>query len=194
MAKEVERFIQRGAFEYKRINFVGYSLGGVIIRAGLRHLSAYKDRMNLLITLASPHLGISKIDNFLVNVGVWYMITFDKVKSLSELNHNDEQNTMLKLSRDESLGWFTKVVVTSSKEDNFVPNYSARIEPHNSEPFAMEAYNNIVRIAKEIVRIDVWFDSQGSTFDKMIGRKSHIEFLESEGFSELFFKLFGNLL
>lgn len=173
---------------------MGYSLGGVVIRAGLRHLAAYKERMNVLITLASPHLGIAKMDNFLVSAGVWYMIKFDKVRSLNELNHNDEENLLLKLSRDESLGWFSKIIVTSSKEDNFVPNYSARIEPHGDEPFALEAYQNISRIAKEIVRLDVWFDSQGSTLDKMLGRKSHIEFLESEGFSEIFFRLFGNLL
>jgi triacylglycerol esterase/lipase EstA (alpha/beta hydrolase family) len=135
-AQEVERFIQRSAFEYKRINFVGYSLGGVIIRAGMRHLAAYKDKVNLLITLASPHLGIHRMDNFLVSAGVWYMIKFDKVRSLNELNYTDDDNVLLKLSKDESLGWFNKIIVASSKEDNFVPNYSARIEPHDKDPLA----------------------------------------------------------
>jgi len=55
---------------------------------------------------------------------------------------------LLKLSCDESLGWFNKIVVTSSKEDNFVPNYSARIEPNVGDPLAIEAYNNILKIAR----------------------------------------------
>jgi hypothetical protein len=32
--------------------------------------------MNLLITFASPHLGVSMPDNQLVKTGIWYLINF----------------------------------------------------------------------------------------------------------------------
>lgn len=96
----MDRFIQHSSFDFKRINFLGYSLGGVIIRAGMKHLAQYKEKVNLLITLASPHLGIHRLDNALVSAGIWYMIRFDKVKSLNELNHSDDDNVLIKLSRD----------------------------------------------------------------------------------------------
>lgn len=41
------------------INVIGFSLGGVIARAMLKGLEQYKDKFNLFLTLASPHLGIS---------------------------------------------------------------------------------------------------------------------------------------
>lgn len=107
------------------------------------------------------------------------MIKFDKVKSLNELNYSDDDNILMKLSREESLGWFTKIIVASSKEDNFVPNHSARIEPHEKDPFSQEAYRNMMRFVREVVRVDVWFDSEPGAIDKMLGRKAHIEFLES---------------
>lgn len=62
--------------DYKRINFIGFSLGGVLCRAALKYLSKYKDRINIMITLGAPHLGISVNNNLLVNIGLWYRIKF----------------------------------------------------------------------------------------------------------------------
>lgn len=81
----------------------------------MKHLAQYKEKVNLLITLAAPHLGIHRLDNVLVSAGIWYMIRFDKVKSLSELNYSDDDNILMKLSREESLGWFSKIIALSSK-------------------------------------------------------------------------------
>jgi hypothetical protein len=57
-------------------------LGGVLARACLKHLAPYSKYMNLLITLASPHLGISESENTFVNIGVWYLSKIDKAKNI----------------------------------------------------------------------------------------------------------------
>lgn len=43
------------------VNIVGFSLGGVIARSMLRHLRDHEKKLNLLLTLASPHLGMREI-------------------------------------------------------------------------------------------------------------------------------------
>ncbi len=57
-------------------------MGGVLARACIKHLGKYKDKMGMLITLASPHLGVSESENTLVNLGVWYLSKIDKAKNI----------------------------------------------------------------------------------------------------------------
>jgi triacylglycerol esterase/lipase EstA (alpha/beta hydrolase family) len=58
LANEVKNFLQnRSYLDKTKISFLGFSMGGIIIRAALPHLSDYKDRMHTFITLSSPHLG-----------------------------------------------------------------------------------------------------------------------------------------
>lgn len=40
-----------------KISFIGHSLGGIVIRAALPHLSNIKDLMCTYMSLSSPHLG-----------------------------------------------------------------------------------------------------------------------------------------
>jgi len=44
--------------------------------------------------------------------------------------------------------------------------------------------------------VDVWFDASHmpGTLDKMIGRRSHIEFLENRLFLDVFFAVYAPLL
>lgn len=86
--------------------------------------------MNLFITYASPHLGISKSDNYLVGTGIWYLANVEKIKNMRQLNCqplDEDDNLMKKLSSCDCLNWFNKIVLVSSKEDNFVPYYSSRL-------------------------------------------------------------------
>jgi len=60
--------------------------------------------MNMLITLASPHLGVSESQNTLVNFGVWYLSKIDKVKNIKELNFQsvtEQDSFLMKLSTSE---------------------------------------------------------------------------------------------
>jgi hypothetical protein len=107
----------------------------VIAREAIKHLEAYKDKMALMVTFASPHLGVSDPDNQLVKTGIWYLINFSKVKNLKELNCETETEEseffLSRLSKGKELSWFKKLVLVSSQEDNFVPHHSARISQEN---------------------------------------------------------------
>lgn len=58
--------------------------------------------MNLLITLASPHLGVSESENTWVNLGLWYLSKVDKVQNIKELNFQsvtEKDSFLMKLSK-----------------------------------------------------------------------------------------------
>jgi len=59
-----------------RISFIGFSLGGLIIRSCLPHLEKYKDKMHGFITLSSPHLGYASHQSSLVKSSLWFMEKF----------------------------------------------------------------------------------------------------------------------
>ena len=74
--------------------------------------------MNLFVSFASPHLGVTVSDNKLVGTGIWYLINFEKVKNLKQLNCQEDENQEIilgKLAECQSLTWFSKVVLVSSK-------------------------------------------------------------------------------
>ena len=135
-ADEIIRYINNSLYYFTSINFVGFSLGGLIARSAFKHLQKYWPKFNLFITFSSPHLGISECDNNLVNLGVWYLIKVDKVKNLKELNFQSvkfNDSILMKLSRCEGLGMFKKVVLVCSKDDGFVPFYSTVLDERKCE-------------------------------------------------------------
>jgi alpha-beta hydrolase superfamily lysophospholipase len=56
-----------------RLTFIGYSMGGLVVRAALPYLDKFKDKMHGLMTLCSPHLGYmySHKSSKLFNAGMW---------------------------------------------------------------------------------------------------------------------------
>lgn len=81
----------------KYVNVIGFSLGGVIARSMLTHLKAHQAKFNLLLTLASPHLGMHEIESCLVRMGLFYMRRVAKVESIQDLNneHTTDSNRYL---------------------------------------------------------------------------------------------------
>ena len=61
-----------------RISFVGFSLGGIIIRSALPHLQEYSLKMYTFITLSSPHLGFMYNSNFIIEAGIWFLKRWKK--------------------------------------------------------------------------------------------------------------------
>ena len=62
-----------------KFGFIGHSLGGLIIREGLKYLKNIRDRMVTFVSFNSPHLGcLSK--RILVNTGKIFLfeIVFNK--------------------------------------------------------------------------------------------------------------------
>jgi len=124
--------LARSQNQYKRISFVGFSLGGILARESLRHLDQYKEQMHFFISFASPHVGICDASNPLVRTGIWFLTNFEKNKNLKQLNCEPNQDTaevtMERLSRCDGLGWFKKFIAVSSREDDFVPYESSRLD------------------------------------------------------------------
>lgn len=131
LADEVKKHLLISYHKYKRINFVGYSLGGIVARESLKHLEEFKDKMNVFISFASPHLGITDNSNMLVRLGIWFLTNFDKAKNLKQLTCKPNENdrvTLVSLATCECLSWFSRFVAVSSKDDDFVPYYSSRLD------------------------------------------------------------------
>ena len=92
------------------------------------------------------------------------------------------------------------MVVVSSKDDNFVPYYSSRVDSnpgqYTGDERIMKMSENMLKRLKKIERMEVWFDVEHdiNTFDKITGRRAHIEFLENRVFLDIFFRLYANQL
>ena len=65
-----------------RISFIGHSMGGVIVRAAVPHLSEFKLNMNTYISLSSPHLGYGYNNSLLIDAGLWFLKRMRKSVSL----------------------------------------------------------------------------------------------------------------
>lgn len=183
IAHEVRLHMINTLNEYKRINFIGYSLGGILARQSLQHLHRYKDRMNIFISFASPHAGICDTENPLVKTGIWWLTNFQKNKNLKQLNcESNPQNqliTLYTLSQCEAISWFKKFIAVSSRQDNFVPYLSSRIEEGDLKDITRQICINLKERIRRLERVEVWFDVQHNvgTLDKITGRRAHIEFL-----------------
>lgn len=75
LAKEITDFIADWCQDTvpSRISFIGHSLGGLIIRAALPHLMAYKESFFFYMSLASPHMGYMRNESKIVATGLWFM-------------------------------------------------------------------------------------------------------------------------
>ena len=167
LSKEIKEYISQTKSRFSKISFIGHSLGGVIIRTALAHLSELKPYFFTFVSLSSPHLGCRQNKSSLVNIGMTFMDKIQKDIVISELNMNDhedpKQTFMYKLSRNDHLNLFNNVILMSSPQDSYVPYSSARIQPakpsgNNKIDLAIfEMAKNIwSRISNDmIVRIDV---------------------------------------
>jgi len=59
LADEIRRYMKENCpgTMLSKMSFIGYSMGGILIRESLKHLYDYKDKMHMYMSLSSPHLG-----------------------------------------------------------------------------------------------------------------------------------------
>jgi hypothetical protein len=109
--------------------------------------------MNFYISFASPHTGICDSTSYLIRTGIWYLTNFEKAKNLKQLNCQPDENDevyLKRLSESDTLTWFKKFVVVSSKEDNFVPFNSSRLDADLSDHFSKDMCSNIKKRIKKL--------------------------------------------
>lgn len=92
-----------------RLSFIGFSLGGLIIRAALPKLRQYRNLFHLFLSIATPHLGL-KYSEKLISTALSILNVMKEVPALQEMRLHDSseiKNTLLfKLSNQEGLNWF----------------------------------------------------------------------------------------
>uniref|UniRef100_A0A3B5LL15 DUF676 domain-containing protein n=1 Tax=Xiphophorus couchianus TaxID=32473 RepID=A0A3B5LL15_9TELE len=189
-------------------NFIGHSLGNVIIRSVLTRprFRCYLPRLHTFLSLSGPHLGTLYNNSALVSTGLWLMQKLKKSGSLLQLtfrDHVDPRKTFLYLlSQKPGLQYFKNVVLVASPQDRYVPFHSARIEmcttalkDRTTGPVYTEMINNLLQPVVEatecrLIRQNV-FHALPNTANTLIGRAAHIAVLDSELFLEKFFLVAG---
>ncbi len=83
LALEVDEYINENCLEgaFFHLSFIGYSLGGIIIRSALPKLAKYKNNLKTYMTLSTPHLGLVK--SGIVSAGLWFFKKWNGSKSLA---------------------------------------------------------------------------------------------------------------
>ena len=134
LANEIQTFINETCPSnfIGRMSFIGYSLGGLIIRACLPHLEQYSDKMFTFFSLSSPHMGYMYNGSKIIEAGIWFLKKWKKGQCLAQLSLADAQNSeesfVFKLSQAKGLNWFKNVAFVSSWQDQYAPFESARVE------------------------------------------------------------------
>ncbi len=134
LATEVKGFIKdwNEGLIFKKISFIGHSIGGLIIRAALPYLKDYAEKFCLYMSLSSPHLGYIFHTSSLVDAGMWLLKTWKKSKSLDQLCLSDAKELkeckLYKMTESEGLNWFKHIYLISSHQDHYAPFESTRIQ------------------------------------------------------------------
>jgi alpha-beta hydrolase superfamily lysophospholipase len=84
LATEVKQYIISfcPASCLSKISFIGHSLGGLIIRAALPHLSEYSQKFFTYMSLSSPQLGQMYNKSSMIDAGLWVLKKWKKSKCL----------------------------------------------------------------------------------------------------------------
>jgi len=197
LAKEVKSFITEWCPGLSaeqclgRLSFIAHSAGGLIVRSALPLLIDYRWRMYTFISFSSPHLGYMYSASSLINAGLWIAKRLSQSQCLEQLSFTDDPNLsntfLVRLAEKPGLEYFKQVVLVSSKQDQYVPFESARIEMSETaecDPKFGTVYAKMVQSllepvkAEQVIRLDVDFHFPERNLDTMIGRTAHIQFLE----------------
>jgi poly(3-hydroxyalkanoate) synthetase len=94
----------------EKITLVGYSMGGLILRAALPYLEDFKDKLDAFVTLATPHIGYLTTHSKLLTAGMWIASKLNLNSSVAEITISDKSNlrecALYILSELEGLEWF----------------------------------------------------------------------------------------
>ena len=181
----------KNSLEFNRldkISFLGFSLGGLVIKAALTYLSEYRSYFHSYISLASPHLGCLNSDNKFFSFGIWAIATITANPILKELRMSDDsdikETALYKLSQTEELQYFKTVLMIGSFQDSYSPvesslmQMSKRLEGNTNISEMIDNFNENLE-QTTVYRVDINFDLKYHTFDEFIGRKAHIQYLEN---------------
>lgn len=135
LAEEVSEYIRDfcPGSALGRLSFIGYSLGGIITRASLPHLSQFHNKLYTYMSLSSPHLSFLYSSSSLVDAGMWILKKLkNKNDALQQLTMGDasnlEETFIYRLTTFPELKNFKNVLLIGSEQDTYSPFDSATIQ------------------------------------------------------------------
>jgi hypothetical protein len=188
-----------------RLSFVGYSIGGIIIRAALPLLHEYHSKLYTFLSLSALHLGFMDQQSNLFNGVIWALGYWRKITLFQQLTLKDAANLrdtyLARLTQQKGLEHFKWVVLVSSKQDNYSPVKSSGVSLCTSWENSPDkaAYTSMVRNFWEpldpdrVLRFSVNFHITENNLDAMIGRVAHIRFIECQPIMKMLIHNYGFL-
>ncbi|KAJ3383910.1 hypothetical protein HDU92_003891 [Lobulomyces angularis] len=219
LSKEIDDFVldHCNGFEIEKMNLVCHSLGGLISRAALStiEMKKYQKKLNLFISLSTPHISLGLSQNFLFDSGLSILQTFQNSPAIEELLLQDQNKTLLKLSSNKVLGNFKKIKFFGSEQDGYTPIKSACLQLEIDSNAELDLrQNEILQDVKEM-QTNLLKDFSENTFsfesfeikfkkyeqsfvhgrgsnsslqgfvEGLIGRSAHIGFIEDHKLADL---------
>jgi pimeloyl-ACP methyl ester carboxylesterase len=185
----------RNATAKGKVSFIGHSMGGVVIRRALEHksLSWLRHRCHVYMSLATPHLGTQYMTSPLVSTGMWALAAWGKSQSLKELSLSDgllgdrTRSVLYRLSDNNVLAHFKRVILVSAPEDKYVPLHSAslRLDSHangSNDSILQQMQRQILAQvpASRLIRITLAnIGGEDRNINSFIGRTAHLAYLEN---------------
>jgi len=175
-----------------RLSFIGYSIGGIIIRAALPLLHEYHSKFYTFLSLSAMHMGFMDQQSNLFNGVVWALGYWRKITLSQQLTMKDapelKDTYLAKLCKAKGLEHFRWVVLVSSKQDNYSPIKSSGVSMCSSWEKSpnKDLYQGMVRnfwenlSPERVLRFTVQFSIHEKNLDAMIGRVAHIRFIECQ--------------
>jgi len=176
-----------------RLSFIGHSIGGLIIRTCLPHLSDFESKFHTYMSFGTMHLGFVFSWNKIVDAGYWALQQWVDslcLKQLKMADNADLRETLLyKLTSTPGFKLFKHVVLVSSAQDQYGPYESTRIEvPEGADadpvmgPLCSEMVKNLLGDVDPgvLLRLNVNFQNLDQSLDNLIGRWAHIQFIENQ--------------
>ncbi|RDX82911.1 hypothetical protein CR513_36240, partial [Mucuna pruriens] len=216
LKKKMDKASRVGNLKDIKLSFVGHSIGNLIIRAALAEsiMEPYLRYLYTYVSISGPHLGYMYSSNSIFNSGLWLLKKIKGTQCIHQLTFTDDhdlENTFIyNLSKKMTLTNFKNVILLSSPQDGYVPYHSARIElcPAATMDFSkqgkvfLEMLNNCldqIRTHSDhrvVMRCDINFETSSHgrrSFNTLIGRAAHIEFLECDIFVKFIMWSFPHL-
>lgn len=91
---------------------------------------------------------------------------------------------MERLAKDQTIKAFNLVVFCGSPEDKYVPGFSAMLDYQGEDSEINIMQKNLKENIRNLHQICVKFgqNKRGSSWDRIIGRRIHINFLDDDSF------------